>query len=112
SLPLRSGRGGRSASADRSGVFGETAEASFPLLEVADRLEQELAVEVRPEDGREPQLRVRDLPQQEVRRAHLAAGADEQIRVGRVGRVETFGDRPVIDLRGLERSGLDLAREL
>ena len=37
---------------------GHRAEAPAPLLEVPDRLEQNLAVEVRPEDRREPQLGV------------------------------------------------------
>ena len=47
-------------------VLGDLAETPRPLLEVADRLVQLLAVEVRPEHRREPQLAVRRLPQKEV----------------------------------------------
>src|SRR5512134_2921997 len=56
----------------RSVVLAQGPEPTGALLEVADRLEERLAREVRPEDGREPQLGVRDLPQQEVRDALLA----------------------------------------
>src|SRR5215203_3174325 len=70
------------ARAEPLGVFADAAEAPLTLLEVADGLEQVLTREVGPEHGGEPQLRVRELPEQEVRRAHLAAGPDQQIGVG------------------------------
>src|SRR6266850_7521746 len=53
----------------------------------ADGFFEILHREVRPQHGRRPHLRVRDLPQQEVRHAQLAAGADEQVGVGVVRRV-------------------------
>src|SRR4029077_11055909 len=76
--PSPGGSSGGSWTAERaSGVFGDRAEPTFALLEVADRFEQELAVEVGPEDRCEPQLGVRSLPEQEVRDPHLAARSDE-----------------------------------
>jgi hypothetical protein len=53
--------------------------------------------EVRPQDVGGPHLRVRDLPQQEVRDAQLAAGADEQVRIGMLGRVEPRRDGRLVD---------------
>ena len=47
-----------------------------------------LAVEVGPQLVREVQLRVGGLPQQEVGQPQLAAGADDQLRVLHVGRVQ------------------------
>ena len=57
-----------------------------------------LAVEVRPEHRREPELRVGGLPQQEVGGALLAAGADQQVGVGHVGVVEAARDLLLVDL--------------
>src|ERR687888_1721186 len=58
------------------------AEAPIAALVVGDGAIEVGGPEVRPERGRHPQLGVGDLPQQEVRDAHLAAGPDQQIRVG------------------------------
>src|SRR5918996_5219977 len=71
-----------------SRLVGDAAEASRPLLEVADRFEEVLTIEVRPEDRGEPQLRVGNLPQEEVRDPLLSARADQQIRRRHVGRVQ------------------------
>ena len=54
-----------------------------------DRPRQFTRRERRPRRGREPQLRVGALPEQEIAQSLLAAGADEQIDVRRVG-----GDAP------------------
>ena len=51
-----------------------------------------LAAEVGPQDVGDPDLGVRDLPQQEVRDPQLAARADEQVGVGLTGRVEIGRD--------------------
>src|SRR5262245_61390374 len=74
-----------STTGEDSGVLGEAPEAPLALLVVADRLEQVLAGEIRPEDRREPEFRVGDLPEQEVRDPHLAARPDQEIRLGHVG---------------------------
>ena len=57
----------------------------------AERVERALEllpVEVRPQAVREVELRVGGLPEQEVRQPQLAAGADDQLRVLQLGRVE------------------------
>ena len=56
-------------------------------LELADRLLQHFLVEVRPVGVKEDELRIGELPEQEIRQAHLAAGADQQIRIGNAVRV-------------------------
>src|SRR5262245_39973012 len=85
------------------------AEASRSLLELGHRLIEIARPEVRPEHGRYQELRVRDLPQEEVRDSHLTAGADQQIGVGHVGGVEGAAQLFLGDVLGLQLSGLDLA---
>src|SRR5262245_56872351 len=67
-----------SAAADLSG--GEP-EAALPAPVVTERPLELLVVEVGPQHVTEIELRVCEIPQQEVADAMLAAGADEQIRV-------------------------------
>src|SRR3977135_849980 len=47
-----------------------------------------VGAEVRPQDVAPVELRVGRLPDQEIREALLAAGADDEVRVGQAGRVE------------------------
>src|SRR5919201_2071187 len=70
-------------------VVGYPTEGAGPFLVVADRLEQMLPVEVRPQHGREVQLRVGGLPEQEVRDPLLAGGPDDEVGVRHVRVVET-----------------------
>src|SRR5437868_1691688 len=84
------------ASRARSG--GDAPEASLASLEREHRLEQLAPPEVGPQHARDVQLRVRDLPQQEVRDPLLAGRADEQVGVGTVGGVEPRRDRVLVDL--------------
>src|SRR5262245_55713310 len=56
------------------------------------------AVEIGPGRVDEHQLGIGRLPQQEVRSALLARGADEQVDVGQSGLVEMGGDGPLVDL--------------
>ena len=51
------------------------------------------------------------MPEEEVAHAHLAAGADEQVRVGHVLRVEMLRDDLLVDLRGFEFPLLHLGRD-
>ena len=51
------------------------------------------------------------MPEEEVAHAHLAAGADEQVRVGHVLRVEMLRDDLLVDLRGFELPLLHLGRD-
>ena len=67
---------------------GDPAVPALALLVVGHRLQQVAAPEVGPQHVGDPDLRVGDLPEQEVADAHLAAGADEQVGVGLAGGVE------------------------
>ena len=49
-----------------------------------------------------PDLRVRDLPQQEVAHPHLAAGANQQIGIGLSGRVQELREAPLIEVRRMD----------
>src|SRR5580698_1514600 len=89
----------------RSGVDG--AEAADPALEVDDRLVEVTPAHVGPEDLGEDQLAVGQLPEQEVRDAGLARGANDQVGVGHVGKVEVAPDRLLVDLVGRDALGGD-----
>src|SRR5690242_21714011 len=65
----------------RSPRLGQDAEAAVPAVEVGDGGGQVVAVEVRPQPGREEELGVRALPQEEIAEPLLTAGADQQIHV-------------------------------
>src|SRR5262245_87542 len=64
-------------------LFAGAAETAFALLEGSDGRVQRGSVEVGPQQIGEIQLRVSQLPQQEIADALLAAGADEQIGLRR-----------------------------
>src|SRR5262245_43327182 len=84
------------------------AEAPRPLLELGHRLVEVARAEVRPEHGGDEELGVGDLPQEEVRDPHLAAGADHEIRVGNVGGIEGAADVRLAGVLGIQLTGLDL----
>src|SRR4051812_46692403 len=71
----------------------QRAKSPIPRRERSDRLVQMLFAKIRPERVTDIQLSVADLPEEIVADAHLAGGADEQIRIGHAGGVEVFGDR-------------------
>src|SRR5690606_39660899 len=77
-------------------------EAAVAVLVVADGGVEGLAAEVGPEGLRDVELGVGDLPEEEVRDAHLAAGADEEVGVGEAGGVEGGGDVGLGDGVGVE----------
>src|SRR5262245_61969180 len=79
-------------------------EAAIALLEIGDRPVEIGGAEVRPEDRRDPQLGVGDLPQQEVRDAHLPAGADQEIRIRHVTGVECAADVRLADVLRRQRA--------
>src|SRR3954463_12312671 len=76
-----------------------------------DRGPQVATVVVRPQRVLEHQFGVRRLPQQEVRDALLAAGANEEIDVRHLRLVEVAREHLVADLRRVEAAGRDVARE-
>jgi hypothetical protein len=79
------------------GADAESAEAPFALLVVLDGLKQMNAAEVRPQPVRHKDLRVRNLPQQKIRDAIFAAGADHQIGVRHVRRIQILRDLRLVD---------------
>ena len=66
------------------------------------------AAEVGPERVGDPDLGVRDLPEQEVADAHLAARADQQIGIGLAGGVEELAEAPLVEIVGRD-AGRDRA---
>src|SRR5947207_4768299 len=58
--------------------------------------------EVRPERLDEDELRVGELPEQEVRDPELPGGADQQVRVGQVRCVEVRPQEVLVDLGRLD----------
>src|SRR5262245_60546863 len=67
-------------------------ESSRPALELGHGPIEVDRCKVRPERGRDPELRVGDLPQEEVRDPHLAARPDQKIGIGHVGGIERLAD--------------------
>src|SRR5690606_30259621 len=69
-------------------ILEHLAEAALAGVIGVDGLEQLVLAEVGPQRGRDVQLGVCHLPEQEVGDAQVPAGADEQLGVGDVGHVE------------------------
>ena len=78
----------------------DAAVAAVPLLVVDHRFEQVAAPEIRPQHVGDVDLRVRDLPEQEVADAHLAARADEQVGIGLAGGVEQVAEPLLVEAAG------------
>src|SRR5690606_5027385 len=68
------------------------AEAAPPAVVGLDGLDEVLLAEVRPERWRHVELGVGHLPEQKVGDAQVPAGADEQLGVGHVGKVQVAGE--------------------
>src|SRR5262245_22904937 len=85
--------------------------AAVSLLEVGDRAEELAASEVGPEGLGHPDLRVCDLPEQEVAHAELSARADEQIGIGDARGVQEAREGLFIEGRGVEASRRGLGQE-
>jgi hypothetical protein len=84
-----------------------------PACQTRQRLVKGGPIEIRPEAGHEDEFRIGRLPQQEIGKPLLAAGADHQIRIGYPGGVDMAGegrfrDRGRIHVPGPYRLG-DLA---
>ena len=75
--------------------FGdEAAEAALAPTVFADRRFERGTVEIRPVDRDEYQFAVGRLPEQKIRQPLLAAGADDEIGIGNVRRVEIAAEVP------------------
>src|SRR5215475_2709968 len=83
-------------------VLVQTAVAAFTLLVLSNALEQMHSAEVRPQCRSYVNLGVRQLPQEKVTQAHLAAGAHDQVRIGQVLGVKMTSDRFFVDLQMVE----------
>src|SRR5215472_1252027 len=94
-----------------SAFVDDAAVAALALLKVEDRLEEVALAEVGPERGGDPDLAVRDLPEQEVGDAHLAARAYEQVRIGKPRGAEPRPERLFVDLLGRQPTRSDVVGE-
>src|SRR5580658_5121159 len=74
------------------------------------RLEKLRLAEIGPERGGDDQFRVGNLPQQKIADAHLAAGANEKVRVRIMAGVKVLRDHLFVDFRRLQPPVLDLLR--
>src|SRR5215470_4332588 len=86
-------------------------EAPLAAMKVRDRAIQLQRAEIGPQRRRDPQLGVRDLPQEEVRDPHLAARANEQIGIRNPTGVEGAADVGLRDVLGIQLARADLAGE-
>ena len=83
-------------------------ETAVTVLEINDRQIQILALEVRPQGIAEIKLAVGALPQQEIAQPQLAAGADDQLRVGDARRPQVLAEillRPFLAALGAQAGG-------
>src|SRR4051794_38718634 len=77
-------------------------EASRAAGELENGRVERVGAEVRPEDIAGVELRVRRLPDEEVRQSLLAAGPDDEIGIRQARRVERRGDRALVDVLGAD----------
>src|SRR4029077_17609125 len=89
-----------------------TAESSTAARIIRKRGPQVTGVEVGPELVREDKLRVRELPEQEVRDALLTAGADQQVGIRQLRRVQVGRKDVLVDLCRVDAALDDAARSL
>src|ERR671910_815883 len=84
----------------RSTALGLLDSAAAPIAarEGSDSSAELLGGEVRPERIRDVELGVGDLPEQEVRDPQLPAGADYEVHLRCLGRVEVGGEGSLVDL--------------
>src|SRR5262245_56813061 len=99
-LPARASLG-----RDRDWRCLESAVAAVALLIGEHGLEQMAAAEIGPQRFGDPDLGVRDLPEQDVADAHLAARPDQQIRIGLPGGVEEVAEATLVEIIGTHAGG-------
>src|SRR6202030_2023303 len=96
-----------SFTASRSGAGLEAAESAFTPSVFRDCVFQRGPVEIRPIGRNKNEFAVGRLPQQKIRQTLLPAGADQQVRVGQIRRIEMPGDRVRGDVAGAQGAGND-----
>src|SRR6267154_6614358 len=73
-------------------AFSDSAVSSIPFPEIFDGFEEVFPGEIGPELGSDVHLGVGELPEEKIREAHFAGGADEEVGVGVVAGVEMFAE--------------------
>src|SRR5712664_969997 len=81
-------------------AFANATVTALAFLEFQQGLQQPRAVEIRPEGFCDENLRIRNLPEQKIAHAHLAAGTDQQIGVRQAFRVQVPRELLLGDLIG------------
>ena len=79
-------------------AVGQPAELALAAREGTATLEQVVAAKVGPERRRDPELGVRDLPEQEIADPHLARGADQEVGIAHPVGVEIRGEKRLVHL--------------
>src|SRR5688500_8193481 len=90
---------------------GHAAEPALARLVVSNGLEELPAPEVGPEHRGDEELRVGELPEQEVGDALLAGGADEEVGVREAGGEEATAEGVLVDRGGVEPPRGDVGGE-
>src|SRR5438067_1021272 len=79
-----------------------TPEAAMAAGVFFEGFEELRFAEIRPEGLGHDQFGVGNLPKQKIADSHLAAGSDEQVRIGHVLGVKVLGDDFLVDFGGIE----------
>ena len=94
----------------RAGLRDQAAETPLAPVIFLDRAFKRCAVEVGPIGRNEHELAVGGLPQQEIRQPLLAAGADDQVGIGQVRRIEMLPERSAVIAAGSRVPSLTMRR--
>ena len=95
----------KSAGGGGAGGRSDGAVAAFAFLEVEEGFEKTGTIEIGPEGFGNEDFGVGNLPEEEIADAHFAAGADEEIGIGKIGGVEMAGQIFFGDGRKRPRGG-------
>src|SRR5437867_11655947 len=90
----------------------DTAVAAVALLVRDNGFEEMAPSEIRPERFGDPDLGVRDLPEQEVADAHFTAGANQQIGIRLARRVEQIAEPALVQILGAKAFGDGATRRI
>ena len=91
-MPVALSSGSASATRHDPVLRDQAAEPPLAAAVFGDRALERGAVEIRPVDRHEHEFAVGRLPQQEVGQPLLAAGADDEVGIGQIGRVEVLAE--------------------
>ena len=83
-------------------LFASFSETAFTMGELLDDFLQVFPAEFRPHHGREKQLCISQLPQQEVADALITGSADHQVHIRNFRMVEVLADGVLVNILGVE----------